>query len=33
MNCDENSMHEVLAKNARSNDLNILKQFLGTYDF
>ena len=26
-------MHEVLTKNARSDDLNILKQFLGTFEF
>jgi tRNA U34 5-carboxymethylaminomethyl modifying enzyme MnmG/GidA len=31
LRCSENSMHEVLTKNARSNDLGILKEFLGDF--
>ncbi len=31
INSSYNSMHEVLTKNARSNDLGILKEFLGDF--
>lgn len=31
MKSSQNSMHEVLTKNAKSNDLGILKQFLGDF--
>lgn len=30
ISADVNSMHEVLAKHGRSNDVGILKEFLGT---
>lgn len=30
ISADFNSMHEVLAKHGRSNDVGILKEFLGT---
>jgi hypothetical protein len=30
ISADLNSMHEVLAKHGRSNDVGILKEFLGT---
>lgn len=29
--CADNSMHEVLTKNARSNDGGIIKEFLGEF--
>ncbi len=32
ISADVNSMHEVLAKHGRSNDVGILKEFLGTED-
>lgn len=32
MSAAENSMHEVLTKNAKSNDIGVLKEFLGTFE-